>query len=102
MYAVHDAPPSAASKLMASLSERTTISIGNAVAVLAAVAAAVWFTATIKGDIETLQRDVAALVVSVRDMQPGDRWTATDQRAWVAKFAESNPSLKVPMPERSR
>ena len=87
---------------MNKLDERTTIPVKWSIALAAAVASGVWFTASVKSDIEALQRDVVALTATVAAFAPSDRWTATDQRNWARQLAESNPSIRIPPPERVR
>lgn len=91
---------------MNQLNEKTTIPVKTAIGVCIAVASAVWFTATIKKDIEGVQRDVTALTLKMDAIEKPtplmDRWTATDQRAWSKALGESNPTLKVPIAEKAR
>lgn len=89
-----------AGDLMSELNEKTTVPLRVVIVALGLCASAVWFTATVKNDIAALQKEVVALTAAISAVQPSDRWTVTDQRAWAAKLADSNPSLKVPVAER--
>jgi hypothetical protein len=33
------------------------------------------------------------------EMRSGDRWSGTDQRVWVSRLQQRNPTLSVPEPE---
>ena len=88
---------------MNQLSEKTTISVRNALIICASVAAGVWYTATIKKDIERLQADVTALAKAIQPPTASvDMWSPTDARAWAKEFGALNPTLKVPMPEKAK
>lgn len=87
---------------MVELNENTKVPMRVLVAALGICSAAVWFTATVKNDIGNMQREIIALTEAIKTLQPSDRWTGTDQRAWAQKLRDENPSLKVPLAERAR
>lgn len=87
-------------ELMVELNENTKVPMRVLVGALGICAAAVWFTATVKNDIGNMQREMVALTTAIQALQPGDRWTGTDQRAWVQRLRDENPTLKVPIAER--
>lgn len=91
---------------MNQLNEKTTIPVKTAIGVCIAIASAVWFTATIKNDIERVQRDVTTLTLKLDTLEKPtpmlDRWTFTDQRVWTDAVRDLNPTLKIPKAEKAR